>query len=119
MLPKTSLRRDAFRAIGRTARHSIACCSVLLALASTAITTKGSVATASSEPVPVQIVDRTHKGDRLPLIDARDGKAFELPLQVNAPRTLASSRGLPDGCESLVSSLARSPVAEIAGRCLS
>jgi hypothetical protein len=92
---------------------------VLFALASMAITTEGSVATTSSEPVSVQIVDRTHKDDRLSPIPARDAKAFQLPLQIDAPRTPVSSRGLPHGCESLASSLTHSPVAEIAGRCLS
>jgi len=45
--------------------------------------------------------------------------AFQLPLQIDAPRTSVSSRGLPHGCESLASSLTHSPAAEIAGRCLS
>ena len=120
MSPKTSLRREAFRAVGGTARYVIACCSVLLALASMAIRTEGSGGAASSGLVATaQIVDRTHKGDRFPLIPASSGKAIDPAPQVNAPHTPAFRGGLPHGCEPLASSLTHSRLAEIAGRCVS
>jgi len=39
-------------------------------------------------------------------------------LKVNLRRMPAPERGLADGCESLASSPAHSPLAQIAGRCL-
>jgi hypothetical protein len=117
MLPQTLLGTGL---IGRATQRFLDGCSVLLAIVSIAVTIERSVAIAwSGAAASTEIVDRTRKGDRLPLIPAWDGDAAELPLQVDAPRTKAPRRGLPDGCESLASSLTRSPVARIAGRCLS
>jgi hypothetical protein len=68
-----------------------------------------SVATAWSEATTtVEIVNRTAKADRLPLASAIQTKLLPAPDQK-----------LLDGCESLASSLIRSPLARIAGRCLS
>jgi hypothetical protein len=55
----------------------------------------------------VEIVNRTQKGDRLPL------------AQIDVPRVPVSDASLPEGCDSLVSSLTRSDLARIAGRCVS
>jgi hypothetical protein len=56
---------------------------------------------------PTEIVDRAHKGDRLPLV------------QVDVLRAPTRDLHLPDGCDALVSPLTRSQVARIAGRCVS
>jgi len=53
----------------------------------------------------MEIVDRAHKGDRLPL------------AQVDVRRTPARDVRLPDGCDALVSPLTHSRLARIAGRC--
>jgi hypothetical protein len=71
------------------------------------ITTELSVsATWSAAPSAIpsmeEIVNRTHKGDRLPL-----------------PRIERADHELPLGCESVVSSVLRSPLTHIARRCLS
>jgi hypothetical protein len=55
----------------------------------------------------LDMVNRTHKGDRLPM------------AQVDVPRAQASDLTLPDGCDALVSSLTQSRLARIAGRCVS
>ena len=57
------------------------------------------------------VVNRTPKQDRLvPVKQA---------LRINDLPAPASGRELVDGCESPVSPLSNSPLAQIAGRCLS
>jgi hypothetical protein len=56
-----------------------------------------------------QIVNRSLKGDRLPLIPA-----FQLKARTSTPEAK-----LPDGCEALVSSIGNSELARVAGRCIS
>jgi hypothetical protein len=65
------------------------------------------IASAQPEDSSLQIVNRTQKGDRLPL------------AQIDVPRVPVSDASLPEGCDSLVSSLTRSDLARIAGRCVS
>jgi hypothetical protein len=59
------------------------------------------------------VIDRTHKGDRLPLTE----------VNVTRPRAMdqrgAGAYDLPDGCDALVSPLTHSQLARIAGRCVS
>ena len=64
-------------------------------------------------------VDRTLKGDRLPLIPERARKnAVNGPIEILAPRAPVRQE-LPDGCESIVSQIAQSPLAQVPGRCIS
>jgi hypothetical protein len=65
------------------------------------------VSIGAQSDAPLEIVNRTHKGDRLPL------------AQVNVARAPVYDLKLPEGCDSLVSSLTRSQLARIAGRCVS
>jgi hypothetical protein len=118
MLPHTSLRSGLFASTDRRLRYLISGCSVLLAAVSIVIGV--SVATASSGTAPsVEIVNRVLKGNRLPLVSALRQNPVSEPPEVNVPRVAAPDGGLADGCESLASPLARSPLAQIAGRCLS
>ena len=119
MLPAhASLRSGLFASTGRRLRYLISGCSVLLAAVSIVIGV--SVATASSGTAPsVEIVNRVLKGNRLPLVSALRQNPVSEPPEVNVPRVAAPDGGLADGCESLASPLARSPLAQIAGRCLS
>jgi hypothetical protein len=120
MLPHMSLRSGLFASTGWRLQYLISGCSVLLATVSIVIGIEVSVATASSGAAPsVEIVNRALKGNRLPLVPALDQNPVSGPLEVNVPRVAAPDGGLADGCESLVSPLARSPLAQIAGRCLS
>jgi hypothetical protein len=82
------------------------CGGLILAGFATVIGFEG-IATARPEDGSLQIVNRTQKGDRLPL------------AQINIPRAPVSDASLPEGCDSLVSSLTRSDLARIAGRCVS
>jgi hypothetical protein len=65
-----------------------------------------------------QIVNRSLKGDRLPLRPAFRLDAGRPPAELKA-RTATPDAKLPDGCEALVSSIANSDLAHIAGHCIS
>ena len=56
-------------------------------------------------------IDRTLKGDRLPLAEVTRPQAFE--------QRGAGAYDLPDGCDALVSPLTHSQLARIPGRCVS
>ena len=85
-------------------------CGLALAMVSIVIGFEPSAATTRSDvDYSVQIVNRTRKGDRLPLVQP----------QINVPLAPASDSKLADGCDSLVSSLTHSRLALIAGRCVS
>jgi hypothetical protein len=88
-------------------------CIVILAMVFI-VTAELSVSTtwsaASSMAPSMETVNRTRKGDRLPVPALhRDSVNFRLEHPVK----------LPVGCESIASFLARSPLAETAGYCLS
>jgi hypothetical protein len=63
-----------------------------------------------------QTVNRTVKGDRLPLAPAFHPDVWRRPVELKAPTPDAK---LPDGCEAPVSSIANPELARIAGRCIS
>jgi len=118
MLRQTSHRSDLFSTTGRALRYFISGCSVLLAIVSIVIGIELSVATASSRAAPsTEIINRTQKGDRLPVVPALRQNPVNRPPEVNLARI--PDQDLADGCESLASPLAHSPLAQIAGRCLS
>ena len=120
MLRQTSHRSDLFSSTGRALRYFISDCSVLLAIVSIVIGIEVSVATAFSGAAPsTEIVNRTQKGDRLPVIPALHQNPVNRPPEVNLLRILAPDQDLAAGCESLASPLAHFPLAQIAGRCLS
>jgi hypothetical protein len=64
-------------------------------------------------------VNRMAKGDRLPLVPALHRVPAKQPAKIEALRTLPPDQELLDGCEPLASSLSRSPLANVAGWCLS
>ena len=101
-------RPDQIRIARRASACVVAASSTILTLMSIFVGVKVSAATAWSGASPtavpaLQTVNRTGKGDRLLLL----------------PVTPVPAHRLVDGCESPVSALGRSPLAQIAGRCLS
>ena len=88
----------------RTHTLTSICGGLLLAAVSTVIGFEG-IAAARPDTGSLVEIDRTRKGDRLPL------------AEINSPRAPVYDSRLPDGCDSLVSSLAHSHLARIAGRC--
>ncbi len=120
MLSQTPLRSGLFSSTGRGLQYLVGGCSVLLATVSIVIGIEVSVATASSATATsVKIINRARKGDRLPLVPALHQNPVSRPAEASLPRIPAPDQALADGCESLASPLAHSPLAQIAGRCLS
>jgi hypothetical protein len=67
-----------------------------------------------------EMVNRNGKSDRLPLVvPALHPLPVKQPVKIEALRTSPRDQELAEGCESLASSLSRSSLANIAGRCLS
>ena len=65
-------------------------------------------------------INRTLKSDRMPLAPLKSRNAVNGPIETNAPAaTPASKPRLLDGCEPMVSAIGQSPLAQIAGRCVS
>ena len=63
-----------------------------------------------------ETVNRNGKGDRLPALHQIAAKQ---PVKIETLNTFLRDQELAEGCESLASSLSRSSLANIAGRCLS
>ena len=63
------------------------------------------------------LVNRDHKGDRLPLVPTFHFDADKRSQQNTPPAAVA--RELPDGCESAVSPIVDQHLARIASRCIS
>ena len=96
-----------FPYLSRDCIVSLAMVFIITAELSTSITWS-----AASERAPsMQTVDRAKKGDRLPLFPTLHPDTVNFGLKRPAK--------LPVGCESVASSLSRSPLTETAGRCLS
>jgi hypothetical protein len=67
-----------------------------------------------------QQVDRSLKGDRLPLVPESARKnAVNGPTEIQPRRAPPARQELLDGCEPIVSTIAQSPLSRVAGRCLS
>ena len=66
------------------------------------------------------MVERALKSDRLPLVPVKSRNAIKGPIETNAPAaTPAPKPRLLDGCEPMVSAIGQSPLAQVAGRCVS
>ena len=115
-------RPDQIRIARRASAYVVAAFSGILTLMSIFVGIKVSAATAWSGAGPkavpaLQMVDRTGKGDRLPLLPVVGPDSDGRLLGVR--RTPVPAHQLVDGCESLVSVLSNSPLAQIEGRCMS
>ena len=105
----------------RHSQYVISGLGALVALGFFVIGLKVSATTASPAPKQVQqMVDRTLKGDRLPLVPEKARKnAVNGPHELLAPRAPVAKQELLDGCESIVSAIAQSPLSQVPGRCVS
>jgi hypothetical protein len=104
----------------RHSQYVISGLGALVALGFFVIGLEVSATTASPAPKQVQqLVDRTLKGDRLPMVPEKARKnAVNGPHELLAPRP-AARQELLDGCESIVSAIAQSPLSQVPGRCVS
>ncbi len=102
----------------RHSRFFVGCCGAAFAVASFLIGLEVSATTAApSVDRSAPMVNRTLKSDCMPLIPAKSRNAVNGPFEMQAP--LAPRPQLLDGCEPMVSSIGQSPLAQIAGRCVS
>jgi|ERR1700736_6259028 hypothetical protein len=105
----------------RHSRYLVACASAAFGLASFLIGLEVSATTAATtvDPSPAGI-NRTLKGDRLPLVPGKSRNAVNGPVEIKAPRA-APTPGpeLLVGCEPVVSTIGQPALARVAGRCLS
>ena len=75
--------------------------------------------TAYTEVTVGEMVNRNGKGDRLPAVPVLHQIPAKQPMKIETLNTFLRDQELAEGCESLASSLSRSSLANIAGRCLS
>jgi hypothetical protein len=102
----------------RHSRFIVGCCGAAFAVASFLIGLEVSATTAApSADRTATMVNRTLKGDRLPLLPGKSRNAVNGPFELKAPP--ASKPQLLDGCEPVVSAIGQSPLAQIPGRCVS
>jgi hypothetical protein len=102
----------------RHSRFIVGCCGAAFAVASFLIGLEVSATTAApSADRTVTMVNRTLKGDRLPLLPGKSRNAVNGPFELKAPP--AAKPQLLDGCEPVVSAIGQSPLAQIPGRCVS
>jgi hypothetical protein len=110
-----SPRPDASQALARASPYAVGACSLVLSFSSTLIGMELSVRADSSEATPiVERVNRTAKADRLQPLPAFGRGIGNPPMGPGV-----SNQRLVHGCEPPVSSLIRSPLAQIPARCLS
>ena len=101
----------------RNSGYLVGFCGVAFAVMSFVIGLEVSATTAApSVERAAPMVNRTYKGDRLPLIPAKSRNAVNGPFEKAPP---APKARLLDGCEPVVSAIGQSPLAQIAGRCVS
>jgi hypothetical protein len=101
----------------RSSGYLVGCFGAAFAIASFLIGLEVSSTTAAPSVDPTaSSVNRTLKGDRMPLIPGTSRNAVNGPFQIKAPKAPAE---LLDGCEPVISSIGQTPLAKIAGRCVS
>ena len=102
----------------RLPHFTIACGAFALAMASFVVGLEISSTTAARpQATSSQMVNRALKGDRLSFTPAATGNAVNEPTQIKAPPARAPQ--LLEGCEPVVSAIGQSPLARVAGRCIS
>jgi hypothetical protein len=97
--------------------YLVGCCGAAFAVVSFVIGLEVSATTAApSVERAAPVINRTHKGDRLPFVPVKSRNAVNGPFEKAAP---APKPRLLDGCEPVVSAIGQSPLAQIPGRCVS
>ena len=107
-------------ALGCRSPYVVRACSVIFATLPIFVGMEISVATPRSGAAPaVEMVNRTGKGARLPFAPELHRSAVNQPSEIRVSRTTVPDAELIEGCEPLASALTQSPLARVAGRCLS
>jgi hypothetical protein len=104
----------------RYSRYVFGCGGAAFAIASFLAGLEVSATTAApslSQNAPA--VNRTVKGDRMPVISVNSRNAVNGPVELSAPPAPTPRPRLPDGCEPVISAIGQTPLAQIPGRCIS
>jgi hypothetical protein len=108
---RSKSRRPIFGYFMRTIAACGAVCASILLASLNGWTAGSKISTHAS------LVNRDHKGDRLPLVPTFHFDADKRSQQNTPPA--AEARELPDACESAVSPIVDQHLARIASRCIS
>ena len=105
----------------RYSRYFVGCGGALFAVAAFLLCLELSATSTASASFSrsAPMVNRTLKSDRLPLVSIKSRNAVNGPAEMQPPPAPAPKPRLLDGCESIVSMIGRSPLAQVAGRCVS
>lgn len=102
----------------RHSQYFVGCAGAAFALACFVMALEISAITPAPSAEHVGITfNRALKGDRLPLV-GQSRNAVNGPSEIKAPPP-ASQSELLIGCEPMISTIGRSPLARVAGRCVS
>jgi hypothetical protein len=104
------LRNSRFFVGGAGAAFAVACFLIGLEVSATTA--------APSLGQSVTTVNRTLKSDRMQVTPVNSRNAVNGPIEIKAPAPAPKPR-LLDGCEPMVSAIGQSPLAQVAGRCVS
>ncbi len=102
----------------RHPRFIAACTGAAVGLASFLIALEMSASQAAPGINAGPSMNRTLKGDRLPLISAKSRNAVNGPAEPKALPPTSQPR-LLEGCEGLVSAIGQPPLSRVPGRCVS
>jgi len=103
----------------RHSQYFVGCAGAAFALACFVLALEISAITPAPSAEQVGIAfNRALKGDRLPLVPAPSRNAVNGPSEIKAPPAAAQPE-LLIGCEPMISAIGRSPLARVAGRCVS
>jgi hypothetical protein len=104
----------------RYSQYLIGSCAAVFAISSFLVGLEVSATTAApSLGQNTPAVNRVLKGDRMPLIAPKSLNAVNGPTETKAPPAPAPKPRLLDGCEPVISAIGQSPLAQVAGRCIS
>jgi len=105
----------------RYSRYFVGCGGALFAVAAFLLCLELSATSTASASFSrsAPMVNRTLKSDRLPLVSIKSRNAVNGPFEIKAPQAPAAIPELLDGCEPVISSIGQTPLAKIAGRCVS
>lgn len=103
----------------RLSSYFIGCSGAVVALATFLVGLEVSAISTASPSLShtAPMVNRTLKSDRLPVVLSKSRNAVNGPAET--PPAPAPKPKLLDGCEPMVSAIGQSPLAQVAGRCLS
>jgi hypothetical protein len=95
----------------------VGCAGAMLAVASFLVGLE--VSSTAAPSVEQTTVNRALKSDRMQIVPSKSRNAVNGPFEIKAPQAPAAMPELLDGCEPVVSSIGQTPLAKIAGRCVS